>query len=386
MPQPISEVGQIMPGAGWMSATGSDHNLPVLDGLRAMSILLVLACHLLPLGPKFLQLNATAGAMGMSLFFALSGFLITSGLMKNANVSEFFARRLARILPLVYAYTTVVFFVFTFQPKKWVWTNLFTVNYMTQYLDPNWSDHLWSLCVEVQFYFAIELIVLFLAKRGLWVVWPACLIITFLRIRAGESAYCSIVTHHRVDEILSGACVATIFPSMRSDRNTRLLPVVMGLGALLWALSSEPLLGPFEYARPYATAFLLLASLNYGAANPGTMLGSSPFRYIATISYALYIVHPATAYGWMNEGSILTKYLLKRPISFALTFFIAHMSTFYWERPWQNAAKRWIRRRRHAASGQSVVRAENFGAGLAMILMSIFKWVGGVSSFRGGGG
>ena len=54
--------------------------LPALDGLRAISILLVLAAHMLPLGPKILGLNFTAGAMGMSLFFALSGFLIASAL------------------------------------------------------------------------------------------------------------------------------------------------------------------------------------------------------------------------------------------------------------------------------------------------------------------
>ena len=80
-----------------MSTAVSEGKLPVLDGLRATSILLVLACHLLPLGPKALRLNDVAGAMGMSLFFALSGFLITSALIKNPNVQEFIERRLVRI-------------------------------------------------------------------------------------------------------------------------------------------------------------------------------------------------------------------------------------------------------------------------------------------------
>ena len=351
-----------------MSATRSDHNLPVLDGLRAISILLVLAAHLLPLGPKILQLNATAGAMGMSLFFALSGFLITSGLMKNANVSEFFVRRLARILPLSYAYTTIVFLVITFQPEKWFWTNLFTVNYMTQYFDQGWSAHLWSLCVEIQFYLAIGIVVLIFMKRGLWIVWPACLVVTLLRIQAGPSAYVSIFTHQRVDEILAGACVATIFPYIKTEGKNQLLWATVGLGVLLWVFSSEPLLGPFGYARPYATALLLLASLNYGASNPETLLGSRPLRYIATISYALYIIHPATAHGWMNEGGTFTKYLLKRPVSFALTFFIAHMSTFYWERPWQTAAKRWIHWRRRAASGAIARKGGDLAAEASVIL------------------
>src|ERR1700682_3044087 len=99
-----------------MSVMRSEDKFPVLDGLRAISILLVLACHLLPLGPKALRLNETAGAMGMSLFFALSGFLITSGLLRNSSIHEFLVRRLARILPLAYAYTLVVFLVFSFEP------------------------------------------------------------------------------------------------------------------------------------------------------------------------------------------------------------------------------------------------------------------------------
>ena len=62
--------------------TTHDKNyLAVLDGWRGISILLVLASHLLPLGPKGWQLNATAGPMGMALFFTLSGFLITRFLL-----------------------------------------------------------------------------------------------------------------------------------------------------------------------------------------------------------------------------------------------------------------------------------------------------------------
>jgi len=323
----------------------TDDKFPILDGLRAISILLVLADHLLPLGPKILQLNGTAGSMGMSLFFALSGFLITSGLIRNPNISEFMARRLARILPLAYVYTMVVFLVLSFDPKALLWTNLFVVNYLTQYLN-GWNAHFWSLCVEMQFYFAIALVLLVGGRRGLWVVWPACLIITLLRVVHGE-AYVEIRTHLRLDEILSGACVATLYQSGVRIRSVR---TVMIAAALLWAISGFPLAGPLQYLRPYATALLLFASLQYGTANSDTLLASRPMRYIAKISYALYVIHPATAHGWMSEGSLMTKYLLKRPISFALTFILAHISTFYWESRWQLACKRWVQRRRASRS------------------------------------
>ena len=323
-----------------MASARSEGTLPVLDGLRAISILLVLACHLLPLGPKALQFNVTAGAMGMSLFFALSGFLITSGLIRNQNIREFLVRRLARILPLAYAYTLVVFLILSFDPKALFWTDVFAVNYLTSYLN-GWNDHFWSLCVEMQFYFAIAFAVLAAGRKGLWFVWPACLGITLLRINAG--AYIEIKTHLRADEILSGACVAMLYTN---GIKIKVTPTIMVFAVLLWAVSAWPPAEAFQYFRPYTTGLLLLSSLRYGAAYPETLLASAPARYIAKISYALYVIHPATAHGWMSEGGVITKYLLKRPVSFALTFALAHFSAFYWESRWQSAAKHWIKNRR----------------------------------------
>jgi peptidoglycan/LPS O-acetylase OafA/YrhL len=329
---------------GVFLSTPSDNSFPVLDGLRATSILLVLACHLLPLGPKVLQLNETAGAMGMSLFFALSGFLITSGLLKNPSVPEFLTRRLARILPLAYAYTAVVFLLFSFNPGSLFWTNLFVVNYMTEYLN-GWNAHLWSLCVEMQFYLAIAFAVLVAGPKAPWIVWPACLAVTVLRVHAG--AFIDIRTHLRVDEILAGACVATLY----SNRLTfRVGYAAMVIASSLWAISASPWSDEFQYFRPYTTALLLMVSIQYGTSRPETLLASRPLRYIAAISYALYVIHPATALGWMNEGSTTTKYLLKRPISFALTFILAHLSTFYWEKRWQLAARQRLQKNRQIKS------------------------------------
>lgn len=329
--------------------TSSREKFPILDGLRAISILLVLGCHLLPLGPKAVRLNETAGAMGMSLFFALSGYLITSGLMTNQNIQEFLARRLSRILPLAYAYSLVVFLLLSFDPGSLLWTDLFVVNYQTQYIN-EWNGHFWSLCVEMQFYFAIALVVLIGGRRGLWIVWPACFAITLLRLNAG--AYIEIKTHLRVDEILAGACIATIY----SERTRTGAPLaLLVLAALLWAASASPLLGAVQYFRPYATALLLAVGLHYGSSRPETLLASAPLKYIATTSYALYVIHPATAAGWMNTGDVFSKYLLKRPVSFALTFLLAHLSTFHWENRWQDAAREWIRRRRGIKSAQVTI-------------------------------
>src|SRR5689334_16088961 len=76
-------------------------SLPVLDGWRGISILCVLATHMLPLGPYGWG-NAFVGIAGMSLFFTLSGFLITSTLLEKDDVRSFFIRRACRILPLAF--------------------------------------------------------------------------------------------------------------------------------------------------------------------------------------------------------------------------------------------------------------------------------------------
>lgn len=327
-----------------MASGPSTDRYYVLDGLRAISILLVLACHLLPLGPAVFRFNEAAGAMGMSLFFALSGFLITSRLLNNTDIVEFLTRRLARILPLSYTYTLFVFTIIYFSPVHILWTDLFTINYMEQYLVSGLNNHFWSLCVEIHFYAAIALAVALAGRRGIWIVWPACLLVTFLRYQ--QSQYLAIETHLRVDEILSGACVATALASLPTLKNVARIRLIMLGAAVCWAVASHSSAGAFQCLRPYATAVLLFAGIQYGRALPNTLLCSRPLRYIADISYALYVIHPVTAYGWMNEGSSSVRYFLKRPITFALTFGLAHLSTFHLERHAQNFAKAWLRRRR----------------------------------------
>jgi peptidoglycan/LPS O-acetylase OafA/YrhL len=316
--------------------------LPVLDGLRSISILLVLATHMLPVGPKILRLNETAGPMGMSLFFALSGFLIVSGLLHNSNVPEFMIKRLSKIVPVAYGY---IFFVFTFlyfDPTAMLWTASFLVNYFTQYLN-GYNAHFWSLCVEVQFYVALALVLVCVGQKGIWIVWPACLAITATRI--GEGAYIALETHLRGDEILAGACLATLYHKSWSGRARH--PAALTIAAfLVWFASSSPYCGWCQYLRPYATAAFLGTVLCLGDMAFTRFLSSRPMRYIATISYALYVIHPLTIHGWWNEGSIFDRYVIKRPISFIMTFAAAHFSTFYWERPWLQAGRQWIKHRR----------------------------------------
>lgn len=173
-----------------------------LDGWRGISICLVLAAHLLPLGPAKLQLNYTAGAMGMSLFFCLSGFLITSFILERPQPVPFLIRRFCRILPLAWLFM-LLYLLVTRSGRDEVVANLaFLINYEHQYLR-DYNGHMWSLCLEMHFYLFVTALVAIFGRRGLFLLPVVCLAVTANRIMQGVPI--SIVTHLRVDEILVGA-------------------------------------------------------------------------------------------------------------------------------------------------------------------------------------
>lgn len=316
--------------------TGQRSHLTMLDGWRALSILLVLAAHLLPLGPKLLQLNDAVAPMGMAIFFTLSGFLITR-LLLSVDVPSFLVRRFFRVIPLAWLTILVVLPFTQATPATYAAHLLFYGN-----LPPFWllpiTAHLWSLCVEMQFYVGIAAVVALLGRRGLNLIPVACLIITGLRIYAGTTI--SIVSWLRADEILAGGIVALAYTGHLGSFLGRML----GRANVYWLmplvlLSCHPALGPLGYLRPYLVASMVFVSL----IKPPTLLKRVAEHrvtiWIAKISYALYVIHGVLSHTWLGDGSMIVKYL-KRPLLFAATFLLAHLSTFYFEQPWIRLAKR----------------------------------------------
>jgi peptidoglycan/LPS O-acetylase OafA/YrhL len=296
---------------------------------------------MLPLGPKDWLLNAAFGAAGMAIFFSLSGFLITTKLADGQSVPDFFIRRVARILPLAYLYLTVVFLLISYNPDALLANVFFIENIELSYLS-SLNGHFWSLCVELHFYLFVGLVVATFGRRGLCVVIPLCLFITALRIYDGT--FITIRTPGRVDEILVGAAVALIY-----RRGARLpSQPFFAIGAFVAVLAASMSQSQqLQYARPYLGGLLLMAALCAGPSPLRSLLTSRPAEYIATISYALYVIHPLTMHGWLGTGGAAGKYLLKRPISFLATFALSHLSTFYYERRFIDWAKRAAQRSRN---------------------------------------
>lgn len=155
--------------------------MPQLDTLRIFAVIMVTFEHWLYFGHWFRVLPF--GEMGVTLFFVLSGFLITQILLKSREFSgssdknlfhslkQFYVRRTLRIFP-VYYITIFILFVINFVNirEKILWYLFYAYNiYFYKTHDGGGSTgHLWTLCVEEQFYLLWPFLILFIPKKYLF--------------------------------------------------------------------------------------------------------------------------------------------------------------------------------------------------------------------------
>lgn len=301
-----------------------DKRIDILDGWRALSILLVLAGHWFPLGPSAWGMNGAFASAGMALFFILSGFLITSLLLHDARVPNFLIRRFFRILPLAYVAIVILAIVGGGSIADLSANLLFVANLPPTSLLKG-GGHLWSLCVEMQFYIAIAGLVFLAGKRGLYILPLICVAITAIRVAQG--AHISIFTWQRVDEILAGTCLALFVALPKAASWMRRVPTITPL--LLFPLlvaSAHESAGALNYARPYIAMLTIGTSIYAAPVLMRRLFTSRPALYVAEISYALYVVHGMLTHTWLGSGDKLEKYA-KRPLLVAITFALAHLST-----------------------------------------------------------
>ena len=308
----------------------------VLDGWRGMSILLVLLAHWFPIGPKAWQMNVTIAATGMVFFFILSGFLITNILLKDQHIGHFLTRRFLRIVPLAWLIMLITFLFTSPAENIHLPHFLFYANWPPMSLT-NPTAHFWSLCVEMQFYLLISLLICTFKQRAFRLLPLLCISVTCYRYF--NNAPASINTYYRVDEILAGCILALIYNhpiDVLKRWIGRINPVYL---IPLLLLSAHPEGGLVAYFRPYIALLVVGSSLFATQTNwYHSWLKGRILFYIASISYAVYLIHGGLTSTWLGEGETLEKYL-KRPLLLAVTFGLAHFSTFYYEKYWINLGK-----------------------------------------------
>lgn len=308
-----------------------------LDGWRGISILLVLAGHLFPLGFGPVRLNSAIAGTGMVLFFTLSGFLITSILLRDANIKHFLIRRILRIVPLAWLILVPTLLLTEASLHEWLSNLFFYANWPPMGLIRE-ASHFWSLCLEVQFYLFVACLVYVFKERALWLLPILAIGITLFRAVMGVEM--AINTYFRADEILAGCTLALIYhkaPASVHSAVGRLNPFLL---LVLLVCSAHDAFGPLNYFRPYISLLLIGSTLLRPAGSLYESWLSARFLvFTASISYALYAIHGGLRYTWLAEGDKMIVYL-KRPLFLLVTFVLAYLSTRYYESYWIKLGKK----------------------------------------------
>ena len=297
-----------------------------LDGLRGVAILLVLAGHIAqnysPLDEtarRWLTAFANAGA-GVRLFFVLSGYLITSLLLKELastgriSLWQFYRRRALRIFPAFYVYLVVLVVLSLWIPLGLTAHTLgaagtFTWNYAFLWIDPppgGWwhVGHLWTLALEQQFYLLWPLaLVAGGLRRGPWIAVALMLWCPLARVGTywlfpDQRGYLGSMLHTGVDSLMAGCITAFLVRSAAAQAHLSrhgVAGMVLGGG---WLLGLSPLIGELIHGFPSVCGYTLDALAGawiVACAHlvPGPRLrrwlGRGTLPMIGVISYSLYL-------------------------------------------------------------------------------------------------
>jgi peptidoglycan/LPS O-acetylase OafA/YrhL len=262
------------------------------------------------------------GYVGLTIFFVLSGFLITSHLLEEhektgqVDVRAFYRKRVLRIAPALAIMLAAVFVsdrMITVVRHGWPFSELLVTSgsaliglydlFVYRPWLAGWGvAPLWSLSVEIQFYLVWPLILATaLARKPRWI---GVIALAFAVESAGLCVWADVVkgngyfayysTPTNLFGLMLGSFVAWKLHRGWRPRWTRQMGLV-GLGVIVWIDLSQKVLpsSSFVWANPLAAicaAAMILAALD--ARSPtGMLFGLRPFRYLGRISYSVYLWH-----------------------------------------------------------------------------------------------
>ncbi len=332
---------------------------PDIDGLRAIAVLAVLFFHTQV--PGF-----SGGFVGVDIFFVISGYLITSIILKDVrenrfSIARFYERRIRRIFPALFP---VMFFVlavgaylfdqsaFKNLGKSIIATTLFSSNILfwreSGYFDASSLEkpllHTWSLAVEEQFYIVFPILLMLIGRylKGRYLpIVLAAFVLSFVASVYG-------VAHHpgatfylvptRAWELLAGSLLALgVIPAPSSNWGKN-LGAFGGMALLAWSIvlytEATPFPGLAALLPVLGSGMIIHSGRGGGTYLAQKMFTSPPLVFVGLISYSLYLWHwPLVAF---------TKYLLFRPMNgydsamiIIASFTLASLSWKFIEQPFR---------------------------------------------------
>lgn len=326
-PEGVDAAATPPPDAAGPPAGAPLAHIPALDGLRGVAVLGVLLFH-----ADYL----TGGFLGVDLFFALSGFLITRLLVREADRTStidlvgFWGRRFRRLLPAALVFLAVVMLWARWfgSADQWAttlndgpWAQFYLANwnqilsdrsYWDSFAEPPLFTHLWSLAIEEQFYVVWPLVAALvwrMTRRGHDVLLAVCLggaalsfVAMLVLFDGGDPTRVYMGTDTRASSILIGAALGTR-PAMRLVSRAvearphivdLLMVVAMASIAVMWftidGASSEMLFrGGLLAHSTLAAIVVAFAAVRLGWVT--WVLGTAPLQWLGRLSYSLYLWH-----------------------------------------------------------------------------------------------
>lgn len=340
-----------------------------LDGIRAISILMVTAGHsLLTLPPRYSEskiiLLFSNAALGVQIFFVISGYLITKLLLAEKektgkiDIRDFYIRRVLRIFPVFFLYILVLILLKwsvmpdVFQDYRLIFFAAFYLwNYKHYFIQENPADHgnfymshFWSLSMEEQFYLFWP-ITMIKANQRLLIRIAICIIVImpFIRVMTyflmpGSRPQVSTMLHTGGDTIIMG-CLGALIESSALFKG-KILPmlrkniIIILISLFLFVLSPILIMyfrGVYQYTIGQTLNNISILMLLYWAIHVPTkisiFLNHKIMVHIGVLSYSLYIWQPLfltekTSF-WVNQF----------PQNILVVFVVALISYYWIEKP-----------------------------------------------------
>lgn len=322
------------------SSMAEGSRIPALDGWRGLAIFLVVFGHaghylIRSMSPQW---RASIAQHGVGIFFTLSGYLITSLLIREMdrtgalNLRAFYTRRFFRLMPAAWTYLAVVAIILR-ATRKPLYTGeiipclFFFRNYVDLSGQRLITGHFWSLSIEEQFYLVWPTTLLLAGRRrAVWIALAGAAAVAAYRILhlpllAGLPIQATLKTQYRADGLLIGCAAALLAPAISKYLRPMLALPLFALLMVLVAMT-RPVVPLYESA--VVAALLVLTS---NASNPlAPILAFKPLAYLGRISYSVYLWnqlflifgphmrHPAAFIAAFMPATVLASYyLIERP-------------------------------------------------------------------------
>src|ERR1051326_6837525 len=306
--------------------------IPSLDGLRAISVMLVILGHLQRRNLIYIPFFGDYALLGVRIFFVLSGFLITNLLLheqectKPISLREFYIRRAYRIFPAAAVYLAIAS-LFFWRETPWYQIAIAALYMANMASGLHWSfGHLWTLSIEEQFYLLWPFVLRRWHKNKIAILIAVSIAAPFF-----QTLMLALHIHRNLlpgyaDQLATGCLLAIFAPRLPKIKGY----VGLAMAAAIFLIPGFPAV---TASRTVFELFVLNPLLNISIAgvvlhvidSPYGFLNWTPVAWVGKISYSLYLwqeifcYNPKLHYGYFLilpclGCASLSYYLVEQPM------------------------------------------------------------------------